>query len=147
VIADEVQMSGTLRAHDPQIRDGLEARVHRIVEHAAQAYGTSAEIRIVRGYPPVVNDPALAENFAKYMRANSDLVVERLAPTMGAEDFAYFALRVPAVHVRLGIRSEEAQSIYPGHSPEFRIDEAALPVGVQTLVAFATAVGAGEVSA
>jgi amidohydrolase len=146
VIADEVQMSGTLRAHDPQIRDGLEARVRRIVEHTASAYGANAEIRIVRGYPPVVNDPALAENFAAYMRANSSLVVERLPPTMGAEDFAYFALRVPAVHVRLGIRSEAAGSIHPGHSAEFRIDEAALPVGVQTLVAFASAVGAGDVS-
>jgi amidohydrolase len=146
VIADEVQMSGTLRAHDPQIRDGLEARVRRIVEHAAAAYSANAEIRVVRGYPPVVNDSALAESFAQYMRANSALTVERLAPTMGAEDFAYFALRVPAVHVRLGIRSEAAGSVHPGHSPEFRIDEAALPAGVQTLVAFASGVGDGKVS-
>ena len=146
IIADEVQMSGTLRAHEPHIRDGLEARVRRIVQNAAAAYGATAEIRIVRGYPPVVNDPHLAENFARYMREHSGLTVATLPPTMGAEDFAYFALRVPAVHVRLGIRSEAAQSIYPGHSPEFRIDEAALPCGVETLVAFASAVGAGEVS-
>lgn len=146
VIADEVQMSGTLRAHDPQIRDALEARVRRIVDHAAAAYNASAEIRIVRGYPPVVNDPGLAESFAAYMRTHSSLHVDRLPPTMGAEDFAYFALRVPAVHVRLGIRSEAAGSVHPGHSPEFRIDEAALPAGVQTLVAFAAGVGAGEVS-
>jgi amidohydrolase len=146
VIADEVQMSGTLRAHDPQIRDGLEARVRRIVDSVAAAYGTQAEIRIVRGYPPVVNHPQLAERFAAYMRANSSIVVEQLPATMGAEDFAYFALRVPAVHVRLGIRSESAGSVHPGHSAEFRIDEAALPVGVQTLVAFATAVGDGKVS-
>jgi metal-dependent amidase/aminoacylase/carboxypeptidase family protein len=65
---------------------------------------------------------------------------------MGAEDFAYFAQRVPGVHVRLGIRSEKAGSTHSGHSPQFRIDEDALPVGVQTLVAFATSVGAAEVS-
>ncbi len=145
VIADEVQMSGTLRAHDPHIRDGLEARVKRIAEHAAAAYGATAEVRIVRGYPPVMNDAALAENFARYMREHTALRVERPAPTMGAEDFAYFAQRVPGVHVRLGIRSEAAESIYPGHSAEFRIDEAALPVGVQTLVAFAVAVGSGDI--
>jgi amidohydrolase len=145
IIADEVQMSGTLRAHEPQIRDGLESRVRRIVENTAAAYGVSAEIRIVRGYPPVVNDVQLAERFAEYMRRHSVLKVEKLPPTMGAEDFAYYALRVPAVHVRLGIRSEAAQSSYPGHSPEFRIDEAALPCGVETLVAFASAVGAGDV--
>jgi amidohydrolase len=145
VIADEVQMSGTLRAHDPQIRDGLEARVRRIVEHAAAAYGASAEVRIVRGYPPVLNDVTLAESLARYMREQTPLRVERLEPTMGAEDFAYFARRVPGVHVRLGIRSEAAGSIHPGHSPEFRLDEAALPIGVRTLVAFAVGAGAGDI--
>jgi amidohydrolase len=147
VIADEVKMTGTLRAHDPAIRDGLEARVQRIVNGVAQAYGASAEVRIERGYPPVVNDTALAESFAAYMRANSGLRIERTPPTMGGEDFAYFAQRVPGLHVRLGIRSEAAGSTYPGHSPEFRIDEGALPVGVQTLVAFAVAGGSGRLQA
>jgi amidohydrolase len=137
VIADEVQMSGTLRAHDPEIRDGLEARVRRIVEHAAAAYGATAEVRIVRGYPPVVNDVELAENFSRYVREHTSLHVERFPPTMGAEDFAYFAQAVPGVQVRLGIRSKADVAIPSGHSPEFRLDEAALPAGVQTLVAFA----------
>ena len=145
IIADEVKMSGTLRAHDPQIRDGLDARVRRIVENVAAAYQCIAEINIVRGYPPVVNNVPLAESFAEYMRAQTDVRVERLAPTMGGEDFAYFANAVPGVHARLGIRSEAAQSIYPGHSAEFRIDEAALPTGVRTLVAFALGVGSGAV--
>jgi amidohydrolase len=145
VIADEVQLSGTLRAHDPQIRDGLEARVRRIVDHGAAAYGATAEIRIVRGYPPVVNDVELAERFARYMREQTPVRVERFEPTMGAEDFAYFAQHAPAVQVRLGVRSEAAGAIHPGHSAEFRIDEAALPVGVQTLVAFVRGVGSGDI--
>ncbi len=144
VIADEVQMSGTLRAHDPEVREGLAARVHRIVENVAAAYNVQAEIRIVRGYPPVVNDVPLAESLARYIAAHApEIRVHRLAPTMGAEDFAYFARAVPGVHVRLGVRSEAAGAIHPGHSAEFRIDEAALPVGVRTLVAFAVAGGSG----
>jgi len=146
IIADEVQMAGTLRAHDPAIRDQLETRVRRIVDGVAVAYNASAEVRVVYGYPPVTNDPALAEAFAAYMRAQTELHIERLPATMGAEDFAYFAQRVPGVHVRLGIRSEAAGSVYPGHSAEFRIDEAALPVGVRTLVAFALGVGSGGVA-
>jgi amidohydrolase len=145
VIADEVKLSGTLRAHDPQIRDGLEARVRRIVDHAAAAYGATAEIRIVRGYPPVVNDVELAERFARFMREQTPVRVERFEPTMGAEDFAYFAQHAPGVQVRLGVRSEAAGAIHPGHSAEFRIDEAALPVGVQTLVAFVRGAGSGDI--
>ena len=136
VIADEVQMAGTLRTLDLEIRDSLEARVRRIVENTVAAYGASAEIRFVRTYPPVVNDVKLTESFVRYLRENTTLKVERFPPTMGAEDFAYFAQAVPGVQVRLGVRQEKAGAVHPGHSAEFRIDEAALAVGVQTLVAF-----------
>ena len=146
VIADEVKMTGTLRAHDPEIRNGLEARARRIIEGVAAAYNVKAALKVNYGYPPVVNNVQLAQNFREYMKAHSGLNVESPPPTMGAEDFAYFAQRVPGVHVRLGIRSDKAGSIYPGHSAQFRIDEDALPVGVQTLVAFARAVGSGEVT-
>ena len=145
VIADEVKMTGTFRAHDPEIRNGLEARARRILDGVASAYSVKAKLEVFYGYPPVVNNVTLAENFSRYMQTHSHLRVERPAPTMGAEDFAYFAQRVPGVHIRLGIRSEAAGSTYPGHSAQFRLDEAALPVGVQTLVAFAMGVGSGEV--
>lgn len=146
VIADEVKMTGTFRAHDPEIRNGLETRARRIIDGVASAYGVTAELNVNYGYPPVVNDITLAENFSRYMKAHSGFTVERPAPTMGAEDFAYFAQAVPGVHVRLGIRSEEAGATWPGHSAQFRIDERALPVGVQTLAMFAQSVGSGEVA-
>lgn len=146
IIADEVKMTGTLRAHDPEIRNGLEKQLRRILEGVAHAYGVSVTLEVFYGYPPVVNDVALAENFSRYMKANSQLRVDRPPPTMGAEDFAYYAQLVPGVQVRLGIRNERAGSTHSGHSPQFRIDENALPVGVETLVAFARGVGSGEVS-
>jgi amidohydrolase len=145
VIADVVEMSGTLRAFDPEIRDGFDRRVRRIVDGVAQAYNVRAEVRVVRGYPPVHNDETLAENFTTYMRERSAIAVERLMPTMGGEDFAYFAQRVPGLQIRLGVRNERVGAIHSGHSPEFRIDEDALPVGVASLVAFATGVGSGEI--
>ncbi len=146
VIADEVKLSGTLRAHDPEVRDGLETRVRRILDGVASAYGVSAKTEILYGYPPVVNNVTLATNFRAHMQKRDDIEVSSPPPTMGAEDFAYFAQRVPGVHVRLGIRSEAAGSTHPAHAAYFRIDEAALPVGVKTLVAFALGVGSGEVA-
>ena len=145
VIADRVKMTGTFRSHDPQIRDGLEARARRICDGVAAAYGVKAQLQVFHGYPPVVNDADLAENFARYMREKTSLTVERPAPTMGGEDFAYFAQRVPAVLVRLGIRNEAKGSTFPGHSAQFRIDEGALPVGVETLTGFARAVLSGAI--
>ncbi len=138
VIADEVSLSGTLRSHDRAIREEMIDRVHRIVRGVGAAYNVKAEVRIVRGYPPVINDSSLARRFAEYVRANSAIVVEEPAATMGGEDFAYFAERVPGLLVRLGVRSESSGAVHPLHSAVFRLDEAALRVGVETLVLFAT---------
>jgi amidohydrolase len=146
IIADEVRMTGTLRAHDPRVREELEARVRRIAEGVAAAYGAQAAVHVTYGYPPVVNDAALAEKFAAVL-GEEGMPVRALPPTMGAEDFAYFAQRVPGVLVRLGVRNEAQGAVHPGHSAEFRIDEAALPVGVRTLAAFAIGVGSGRLEA
>ena len=147
VIADAVEMTGTLRAFDPDLRNELHERVTRIVSGVAAAYGVAAEIRIVQGYPPVINDEALADTATRYLREHTDVSVLRMRPTMGGEDFAYFAQRVPGLQMRLGVRGERAGAIHPGHSAEFRIDEDALEVGVKALVAFATGVGAGGIRA
>jgi amidohydrolase len=145
VIADSVEMTGTLRAFDPNVRDALQSRVERIANGVAGAYNATAEVNVVRGYPPVVNDSGLAEEFTNYVREKTQINVERPMPTMGGEDFAYFAQRVRGLQIRLGVRNESIGAIHSGHSPQFLIDEAALPVGVQTLVAFATAVGSGGI--
>ena len=147
VIADLVEMSGTLRAFDPAIRSDAQNRIERIVEGVARAYGVETSVRIVPGYPPVINDQGLAESAAAYLHAHTDIRVVRARPTMGGEDFAYYAQRVAGLQIRLGVRNEAGGAIHPGHSPEFRIDEDALAVGVETLVAFATGVTSGGIRA
>ncbi len=137
VIADEVALSGTLRSHDAAVREALIEKVRRVVAGVAAAYSVESDVRIVRGYPAVINDAALAESFSRCIRERSALRVEAPDATMGGEDFAYFAQRVPGLLIRLGVRSESAGAVHPGHSPLFRIDEAALPLGVETLVLFA----------
>ncbi len=145
VIADRVAMTGTIRTHDPAVRQAAHHKLRRIVENVAAAYDARAELQIMYGYPPVINHPALAAAFAGYARDVAGLPVEVPAPTMGGEDFAYFAQRAPGLLVRLGIYDQEVGSIHSGHSPQFRFDEGALPIGIRTLVAFAQAVGAGTV--
>jgi amidohydrolase len=145
VIADRVQMTGTIRTYDPEIRSGVEARIRRIVDGVAAGYACTAEIEIVYGYPPVVNDAALARAFTDYVRERNGTPVEVLPPTMGAEDFAYFAQRVPSVVGRLGIYNEARGSVHSGHSPQFRLDEDAIPTGIATLVAFAEGITSGAI--
>ena len=120
VIADAVHLSGTVRTTDPTVRDSMEARIRRIIEGVAAAYGCSAELTVIYGYPPVVNHAALAAAFAAHVKATTPIVVHALAPTMGAEDFAYFAQRVPGVLVRLGVRNAAIGAVHYVHSARFR---------------------------
>ena len=87
VIADRVFMTGTLRTHDPALRATAEGKLRRIVDGVAAAYGARAQLDMIFGYPPVVNDGELVEAFATYTRELGFTVV-RPAPTMGGEDFA-----------------------------------------------------------
>lgn len=145
IIADRIAMTGTFRTQDQAIRDALEARARRIIDGVASAYGCRATLQVIYGYPSVINDPALTASFRTYLARDPAIDVQTPEATMGGEDFAYFAQRVPGVMLRHGIRSEAAGSIHPGHSPQFRVDERALPFGIRTLVAFARGVGSGEV--
>ncbi len=146
VIADRVTLTGTIRTQDPAIREGAHEKVRRIIEGVAAAYGARAELELLLGYPPVVNNAQLAAAFAHVMRERIGIPVESPQPTMGGEDFAYFAQRVPGVLVRLGIYNERVGSVHSGHSPQFRLDEDAIPTGITTLVAFARAVGDGSLA-
>ena len=147
VIADAVEMSGTLRAFDPAIREALEGRVRRIVDgrrgSLRRERRTADRARLSAGGQRCI----AGGSFAEYVATTERDCGRAPMPTMGGEDFAYFAQRVPGLQIRLGVRSEAAGAIHPGHSPEFRIDEQALPIGVETLVAFARASASGGIRA
>jgi amidohydrolase len=145
IIADRVHMTGTFRTQDAEIRAGVETRARRIVEHTAAAYGATGTLEMFWGYPAVVNDAGLAQTFRAYMERETAVPVLAPPATMGGEDFAYFAERVPGLLIRHGIRNVVKGSVHPGHSPEFRLDEDALAYGITTLVAFARGVGSGAV--
>lgn len=145
IIADRVHMTGTFRSQDPKIRLDLEFRARRIVENVAAAYNAKGTLEMFWGYPPVINDTELAKTFRTYMEENSAIPVASPSPTMGGEDFAYFAQRAPGLLIRHGIRNDAVGSTHPGHSPQFRLDENALEYGIETLVAFARGVGSGRV--
>ena len=144
----EACSTGTFRSFLPEIRDGLEGKARRIVDGVAAAYGCRSSLTVTYGYPPVINNPGLVASMRAYLAAvQPEVTLFEQEPTMGGEDFAYFAQRVPGIVMRLGARNEATGAVYFGHSATFKIDEAALPVGVAALVAFARGSGEGAVSA
>ncbi|MDP2856950.1 MAG: amidohydrolase [Bacillota bacterium] len=135
VIADEVFMTGTVRTLQADTRSMMPQRIERIIRGVTGAMRASYDLKYSFGYPSALNDTAitaLAESAAKEI-LGQDQVEHLPAPTMGAEDFAYFAEAVPASFLRLGARNEAKGIIYPGHNPKFDFDEDAMPTGVSVL--------------
>lgn len=54
-------------------------------------------------------------------------------PTMGGEDFSFFAQRAPGVMFSLGAGNPAKGCDFPIHHPRFNFDEDAIPVGMAIL--------------
>ena len=133
VIPATCTMLGTMRYTSPKVGEQLRRRLREIIEHTAAAHGAKAEVKIIDGYPPMSNDlgiSGLIEEVGRELLGDSN-VVTKVPISMGVEDFAYYAQRVPAAMFRLGVRPPEA-SDYPAlHNPLFNFNDAALPVGIR----------------
>ena len=121
---------------DPVQREELHARIERTVRGLAAAAGAEVEVEIEakEGYPVLVNDPELVRVMLPTLRRVAPRLVEA-PPRLGADDFAFFAERVPGFYFWLGVRPAklaEADAA-PNHSPRFFLDEGALPLGVRAL--------------
>jgi amidohydrolase len=137
VIPRTVRMLGTVRAFSDDVRNAMPERIERVLKSCCDAMGADYEFNYLWRYPVTANDPeqtryarALAERTAGEDRI---VTADKL---MGAEDFSFFAQRVPACFYSLGACGGVDTS-NPHHSSTFDIDERALPVGVQMMTALA----------
>ena len=138
IVPDSVLMIGTIRSLDAEVRAQLHERIRRTAEHIAASQGATAEVTIAGeyGYPVTANDPDLLARMTPTLReVAGDGFDDDVTPVLGAEDFSYFANEVPGLFLWLGIKTPGASDelFPPNHSPLFRIDEDALPLGVRAL--------------
>lgn len=135
IIADKVSMQGTLRTLDAELRREALARLRRVVENTAEAFGTTARLTFADdGNPPTVNDAAVTRaalpSLERVYGKQRVLLVE---PQMGAEDFAQFAERVPSLYVKMGVRNAARGITAMIHTEDFDVDEDVLPLGVRAM--------------
>jgi len=130
-------MKGTVRAFDSAVRSAMPERIERVLRACCDASGASYDYAYLWRYPVTANDPAQTQ----YARAlaerltGAERVVEA-AQLMGAEDFSFFAQRVPACFYTLG-SGGGPETRHPHHSSLFDLDERALPAGIAMMTALA----------
>lgn len=135
IIPETVELQGTVRTLKAEVQTLMEQRMREMAAGIITAYGGTFTFDYQRNAPATVNDPALARWATKALVGTvGEGHVHELPPTMGAEDFAYFAQVVPGFYFRLGVHK-------PGtttgglHTPTFRGDDSAIEVGIATMSA------------
>ncbi|KAJ8761006.1 hypothetical protein K2173_022044 [Erythroxylum novogranatense] len=142
VIPDSTTVAGTYRAFGRKGFSALTERIEEVIRGQAAVHRCTSEIefggREHPTLPPTINDVGVFEHA---MRVSSQIVGEEnihIAPNlMGSEDFACYQEKIPGVFFFLGIANEEIGCTHQPHSPYFKIDEDAFPIGAAVHAAFA----------
>jgi amidohydrolase len=135
IVPETVEMTGTIRTYDADVRKGVHADLKQVAENIAASAGAKAEVEIIELYDPLVNNARMASRMAPVLERAADGDIQVVNPTGAAEDFSFFLNEVPGLFFNVGIvpRDQDLAKAAPNHSPNFFIDEKALVVGVRAL--------------
>ena len=131
IIADKVELVGTVRTLDSDTRSLVISRIEEIVTKVTEAMGGSAQFIREEGYTALINTDKIVD----VVKANAEKVlgldkVHLLKQaSLGVEDFAYFAKESPSAFYRLGCRNYKKGIIHDAHYCLFDIDEDCLVIG------------------
>ena len=132
IVCNKVTIRGTLRTLDQKTRLFMKKRIVEVTENTAKAFLGSANVDIEEGYAPLINAHAITDVVCHTAEklVGEDNVIIMDHPSLGVEDFAYFAEAVPSCLYSLGT-SNKAKGIQSTlHENTFDIDEEAIKVGV-----------------
>jgi len=134
IIPEEVNMLGTIRTLDTGMQRIIHEKIILTASKIAESAGATAETVIDKKTLVTYNEPALTKkmipSFVK--AAGADNVVETEAIT-GAEDFSFFAEKVPSLFFFIGgmEKGKDAKKAFPHHTPDFYIDESGMKTGIK----------------
>ncbi len=134
IIPESAEMIGTIRTLDYDMQKLINRRMEEMVPALAKAYGGDATIEITNSTEITYNDPNLVLQMVPTMErvAGKNNVQTQKAVT-GAEDFSYFQKVIPGFYFFLGGMAPENTEAFPHHTPDFKIDDSGLLLGVKTL--------------
>ena len=140
IIPEEVEMIGTIRTLDPQMKEVIRKRMYTLVPKIAEAYGARATVDIQDGTAITYNDLELTKKMLPTLKkVAGEENVNLINAITGAEDFSYYQQEDPGLFFFLGgtpldMKEEDAPS---HHTPDFIVDDSGLLLGVKTLTQLA----------
>ena len=135
IIPELAEMVGTIRTLDTGMQHLIHQKMERTVVKIAESAGATAEIHIHKKTPVTYNDPALtAWALSSLHEAAGAANVTERKPVTGAEDFGFFAQKIPCFYFFLGgmPKGGDEKNAPSHHTPDFYIDESGMKLGVKS---------------
>lgn len=138
VVASTVVLEGTARAMNNSMRGEIYQEVLKVCRAAELQWEARVEVDYALGHPPIVNNEAMTRQFEEVASGllGEEKVISLKEPSMGADDFGYFSVKVPSIYFRLGIHKEN-EPVYDLHHSKFQFDDSILKTGVELYVNYA----------
>jgi len=133
IIAPTAVLKGSVRAQEPGLSAAIEAAVRRMLEGMKTGMRVDYELDWKRVAPALRQHPATLKSVLGSVREilGKENVVEMPQPSMGSEDFAWFAEKVPAAHLRIGSKIDGLDTAI--HKANYDCNELAIPIGVRVV--------------
>jgi amidohydrolase len=132
VIPGSVELEGTVRTLDEEVRKKVPETMERIIKGVTEAHGASYSLEYQRGYRPVVNDEEVTRVVEEAAREIfGEAALEMMRPIMGGEDFSAYQQVAQGTFLFIGAGNEKKGITAPHHHPRFTVDEDALEDGVK----------------
>lgn len=139
IIPDSVEMIGTIRTFEPDMREKVFEGLKNVAEHVAAAHGATVEAHVpgAEGTPVTRNDPDLTARMLPSLRKAAAGKLIEIDPITGAEDFSIYGRHAPALFFFVGATPPDSdmKTVASNHSPDFYVDEAqTLPLGTRAML-------------
>jgi len=137
VVPREAKIAGTVRTFRPEVQEMVEERLTELVESTARAFGAEGRTLYERIYPATVNhaEQARFAGDVAELLVGKENVIRDLAPSMGAEDFAFMLQEKPGCYVRLGQGGGPSNCFL--HNSRYDFNDAVIPLGAAFFAALA----------
>lgn len=132
IIPEAASLAGTIRTLDTAMRTDVKRRITTMATNIAEASGATATVSFEPKTAIVYNDPALLQRVMPSLQKAARGNVQEMDAVTGAEDYSFFAERVPSLFFYLGGRPlniSEKESA-PHHTPKFYVEEEGMKTGI-----------------
>ncbi|MEZ4802355.1 MAG: amidohydrolase [Gelidibacter sp.] len=135
IIPEQVEMLGTVRTFTNGDETMIANRIRQIVEKTAEAAGATASVELpyTTRYPVTTNDEKLTAEMLPTLQKSVGKENLILIPAItGAEDFSFFAQKVPGLYFFIGglTKGKDPKTAGDHHTPQFLIDDSSFKTGV-----------------